>query len=119
MNDPALNENKDKYVLEFLPLFTTFFLCYRFAKMAAYVNGNSHHHNEDAFDTKAVAAADSNSISTVDKILGLTSYSSRLEEVLLALLKEQQILKDKVESDMQGLNSRYGSLYSLSTFKLD
>ena len=79
--------------------------------MAAYVNGNSHHHNEDAFDTKTVAAVDSNSISTVDKILGLTSYSSRLEEVLLALLKEQQILKDKVESDMQGLNSRYGSLY--------
>ena len=89
-------------------------MLYRFAKMAAYVNGNSHHHIEDAFDTKAVASADSNTISTVDKILGLTSYSSRLEEVLLALLKEQQILKDKVESDMQGLNSRYGSLYSLS-----
>ena len=71
--------------------------------MAAYVNGNSHLHNhkEDAFEPKSVDAA-----TTVDKILSLTSYSSRLEEVLLALLKDQQILKDKLENDVQGLHSR-------------
>ena len=70
--------------------------------MAAYVNGNSHHnHKEDAFEPKSVE-----SVTTVDKILSLTSYSSRLEEVLLALLKDQQILKDKLENDVQGLHSR-------------
>ena len=72
--------------------------------MAAYVNGNSHLHNhkEDAFEPKSVDA----DATTVDKILSLTSYSSRLEEVLLALLKDQQILKDKLENDVQGLHSR-------------
>ena len=71
--------------------------------MAAFLNGDSHNnHNGDIFDTKS----NEGTTSTVDKILSLTSYSSRLEEVLLALLKEQQILKDKFESDLQGLHSK-------------
>lgn len=34
---------------------------------------------------------------TRSKILGLSNYSSRLEEVLLALLREQQIFHDKLK----------------------
>ena len=72
--------------------------------MAAFLNGDSHNnHKGDIFDTKSNEGI---TTSTVDKILSLTSYSSRLEEVLLALLKEQQILKDKFESDLQGLHSK-------------
>ena len=57
----------------------------------AYLNGDSHLLKEQL---ESSASEDSSS-STRGKILGLTSYSSRLEEVLLELLKEQQILKDK------------------------
>ena len=43
---------------------------------------------------------------TRNKILSLTCYSSRLEEVLLALLKDQQILKDKFDSEVYNINSK-------------
>ena len=48
--------------------------------MATFVNGGTNHN--EAFEAK---------MDTRAKILGLTSYSARLEEVLLALLKDQQI----------------------------
>ena len=51
----------------------------------AYLNGDSH----------LLKELESSDTSTKGKILALTSYSSRLEEILLELLKEQQVLKDK------------------------
>merc|ERR1712110_911397 len=39
---------------------------------------------------------------TRSKILGITSYSSKLEEILLALLQQQQADRDK----MEGINKR-------------
>ena len=38
--------------------------------------------------------------------MSLTCYSSRLEEVLLALLRDQQILKDKFDSEVLDINSK-------------
>ena len=77
--------------------------------MAAYLNGNgildktttengdhsidSIHNNKAFEDTKG-------------KILGLTSYSSRLEEVLLALLRDQETLKDRFDHEIHDLSSR-------------
>ena len=43
---------------------------------------------------------------TRNKILSLTCYSSRLEEGLLSLLKDQQILKDKFDSEVYNINSK-------------
>ena len=68
---------------------------------SGYANGhgsNSHHstssemEEEDLEDVGQGFGIDA----TKDKILGLTSYSTRLEEVLLALLKDQQMMKDRL-----------------------
>ena len=66
----------------------------------AYLNGDSHLFKE------LESSEDSSSTSTRGKILGLTSYSSRLEEVLLELLKEQQVLKDKSTELSQKLDNQ-------------
>ena len=64
-------------------------------------NHNNGHHNteleeyvdEDVDDLEPSKAE--NEV-TKGRILELTSYSSRLEEVLLALLKDQQVLRDRI-----------------------
>ena len=65
----------------------------------AYLNGDSHLFKE-------LESSEDSSSTTRGKILGLTSYSSRLEEVLLELLKEQQVLKDKSTELSQKLDNQ-------------
>ena len=67
--------------------------------MAACLNGDSSNHNNEVFEANKMG-------DTKDKILALTSYSSRLEEVLLALLKDQQMLQDRFDHEVQGINSK-------------
>ena len=53
------------------------------------------------------------------KILGLSSYSTRLEEILLALLKQQQCDREKVRFCNFQLQSRPIKLYNLCKFNRD
>ena len=53
--------------------------------------------------------------STKAKIFELTSYSSKLETVLLALLKDQQDLLDKFESFKTIYDRDKGMIYTLLT----
>ena len=65
-------------------------------------NGNHHVNGEEVLDFEE----------TKSEILLLSGFSNRLENVLLALLKDHHLLKERVEKDKASMLSTIGQLHN-------